>query len=267
MARQADVNTLVFDVETVPDVEFGRRLHGVDDLDDDSVAKIMFFKQRQARQTDFLPLTQHRIVVISAVLRSRDELHVFTLGDIDATEKEIVQRFYDGIQRYSPELVSWNGSGFDLPVLNYRALLHGVNAERYWEMGDSDREFRYNNYLNRFHWRHLDLMDALAGFQVGGRASLDQVATLLGFPGKLGMSGDQVWGRYQAGDLKAIRDYCETDALNTYLIYLRFQLVRGVLDEARYQTELEQLRAKLGQAGSPHLDEFLAAWRPSSDGG
>jgi predicted PolB exonuclease-like 3'-5' exonuclease len=267
MARQADVNTLVFDVETVPDVEFGRRLHGVDDLDDDSVAKIMFFKQRQARQTDFLPLTQHRIVVISAVLRSRDELHVFTLGDIDATEKEIVQRFYDGIQRYSPELVSWNGSGFDLPVLNYRALLHGVNAERYWEMGDSDREFRYNNYLNRFHWRHLDLMDALAGFQVGGRASLDQVATLLGFPGKLGMSGDQVWGRYQAGDLKAIRDYCETDALNTYLIYLRFQLVRGVLDEARYQTELEQLRAKLGQAGSPHLDEFLAAWRRSSDGG
>ncbi len=266
MARQADVNTLVFDVETVPDVKFGRRLHGVDDLDDDSVAKIMFFKQRQARQTDFLPLTQHRIVVISAVLRSRDDLHVFTLGDIDATEKEIVQRFYDGIQRYSPELVSWNGSGFDLPVLNYRALLHGVNAERYWEMGDSDREFRYNNYLNRFHWRHLDLMDALAGFQAGGRASLDQVATLLGFPGKLGMSGDQVWDRYQAGDLKAIRDYCETDALNTYLIYLRFQLVRGILDEGRYQTELEQLRAKLEQAESPHLDEFLEAWRSSSDG-
>ncbi len=261
------MNTLVFDVETIPDVEFGRRLHGVEDLDDDSVARIMFFKQRQARQTDFLPLTQHRIVVISAVLRSRDDLHVFTLGDIDATEKEIVQRFYDGIQRYSPELVSWNGSGFDLPVLNYRALLHGVTAERYWEMGDSDREFRYNNYLNRFHWRHLDLMDVLGGFQIGARASLDQVATLLGFPGKLGMSGDQVWSRYQAGELKAIRDYCETDALNTYLIYLRFQLVRGILDEARYRAELERLRAKLEQADSPHLDEFLAAWRSGSDAG
>ena len=261
------MNTLVFDIETVPDVELGRRLHGVEDLDDDSVAKIMFFKQRQARQTDFLPLTQHRIVAISAVLRSRDDLHIFTLGDIDATEKEIVQRFFDGIQRYSPELVSWNGSGFDLPVLSYRALLHGVNAERYWEMGDSDREFRYNNYLNRFHWRHVDLMDVLGGFQIGGRASLEQVATLLGFPGKLGMSGDQVWGRYQAGELQAIRDYCETDALNTYLIYLRFQLVRGILDETRYHAEVEQLRARLKEADSPHLDEFLTAWRSDRDAG
>ncbi|TDJ27491.1 MAG: 3'-5' exonuclease [Gammaproteobacteria bacterium] len=259
------MNTLVFDIETVPDVELGRRLHGVDDLDDDSVAKIMFFKQRQARQTDFLPLPQHRIVAISAVLRSRDELHVFTLGDIDATEKDIVGRFYDGIERYSPELVSWNGTGFDLPVLNYRALLHGVNAEHYWEMGDSDREFRYNNYLSRFHWRHLDLMDVLSGFQIGARSSLQQVATLLGFPGKLGMSGDQVWDRYQVGELSAIRDYCETDALNTYLIYLRFQLVRGILDETRYNAELEQLRAKLEQAESPHFDKFLAAWRSGRD--
>ncbi|MCZ6498687.1 MAG: 3'-5' exonuclease [Gammaproteobacteria bacterium] len=259
------MNTLVFDIETVPDVELGRRLHGVDDLDDDSVAKIMFFKQRQARQTDFLPLPQHRIVAISAVLRSRDELHVFTLGDIDATEKDIVRRFYDGIERYSPELVSWNGTGFDLPVLNYRALLHGVNAEHYWETGDSDREFRYNNYLSRFHWRHLDLMDVLSGFQIGARSSLQQVATLLGFPGKLGMSGDQVWDRYQVGELSAIRDYCETDALNTYLIYLRFQLVRGILYEARYNAALEQLRTKLEQAESPHLDKFLAAWRSGRD--
>jgi len=259
------VNTLVFDIETIPDVALGRRLHGVDDLDDDSVAKIMFFKQRQARQTDFLPLPQHRIVAISAVLRSRDDLHIFTLGDIDATEKKIVQRFYDGLQRYSPELVSWNGSGFDLPVLHYRSLLHGVNAERYWELGDSDREFRYNNYLSRFHWRHVDLMDVLAGFQFAGRSSLEQIATLLGFPGKLGMSGDQVWGRYQSGDLKAIRDYCETDALNTYLIYLRFQLVRGILDEDCYQAELELLETKLKEAGSPHLDEFLAAWRSVRD--
>jgi len=109
----------------------------------------MFFKQRQARNTNFLPLPQHRIVAISAVLRTRDDIHVFSLGDEDAEEKEIVQRFYDGLERYSPELVSWNGSGFDLPVLHYRSLLHGVSAERYWEMGDNDREFRFNNYLSR----------------------------------------------------------------------------------------------------------------------
>jgi len=255
------VNTLVFDIETVPDTELGRRYYGVRGLDDESVAKIMFFKQQQARQTDFLPLLQHRVVVISAVLRTRDDLHIFSLGDVEATEKEIVQRFFDGLERYSPELVSWNGSGFDLPVLHYRALRHGVNAGRYWEIGESDREFRYNNYLSRFHWRHMDLMDVLAGFQIGGRASLEQVATLLGFPGKLGMSGDQVWERYRAGELAAIRDYCEADALNTYLIYLRFQLVRGVLDESGYRGELERLEAKLEGAEGAHLQEFLTVWR------
>ena len=60
---------------------------------------------------------------------------------------------------------SWNGGGFDLPVLHYRALLHGVQAPRYWEMGDEDTAFRYNNYLSRFHWRHLDVMDVLSGHQ------------------------------------------------------------------------------------------------------
>jgi len=255
------VNTLVFDIETIPDTDLGRRLYGVSDLDDEAVGRIMFFKQRQARQSDFLPLVQHRIVAISAVLRTGDDLHVFSLGELEATEKEIVQRFFDGLDRYSPELVSWNGSGFDLPVLHYRALLHGVNAERYWETGENDRDFRYNNYLSRFHWRHVDLMDVLAGFQMGGRARLEHVATLLGFPGKLGMSGDQVWDRYLAGELDAIRNYCETDVLNTYLIYLRFQLTRGLLDESRFRTELGRVEAKLEQSPSPHLREFLDAWR------
>ena len=255
------MNTLVFDIETIPDTDLGRRLYGIEDLDDEAVATVMFFKQRQARKTEFLPLVQHRIVAISVVLRTRDDLHVFSLGEESAGEKEIVQRFFDGLERYSPELVSWNGSGFDLPVLHYRALLHGVNAERYWETGDNEREFRFNNYLSRFHWRHVDVMDVLAGFQMGGRASLEHVATLLGFPGKLGMSGDQVWDRFQAGELGAIRNYCETDVLNTYLIYLRFQLTRGILDDTRYQTELERVETKLEQGGSPHLTEFLQAWR------
>jgi hypothetical protein len=257
------VNTLVFDIETVPDVELGRRLYSLTDLDDASVAKIMFFKQRQARQTEFLPLAQQRVVGISAVLKSREGLHIFSLGEEKSSEKELVQRFFDGLERYSPELVSWNGSGFDLPVLHFRALRHGVNAQRYWEIGETDRDFRYNNYLSRFHWRHIDLMDVLGGFQASGRASLEQVSQLLGFPGKLGMSGAGVWASYQRGELKEIREYCEIDVLNTYLIFLRFQLMRGVLDAAAHQAQLEQLEAKLEQSEHAHLQRFLAAWRAS----
>lgn len=134
-----------FDIETVPDVEFGRRLWQLDDLSDEDVATAMTFKQLQARGTDFLPLHMHRIVAISVALRTGDTFRVWSLGDESAAEAELVRRFFDGIDRYTPDLVSWNGGGFDLPVLHYRALLHGIRAPRYWELGDSDREFRYNN--------------------------------------------------------------------------------------------------------------------------
>ena len=119
-----------------------------------------------------------------------------------SSEAELIARFFDGIEKYTPDLVSWNGSGFDLPVLHYRALKAGVQAPRYWETGEEDTSFRYNNYLSRYHWRHLDLMDVLASFQVRARASLQDVALLLGLPGKLGFSGDQVWDAVQAGSAR-----------------------------------------------------------------
>ena len=255
------MNTLVFDIETVPDVELGRRLYDLDGLDDAAVAQAMFAKQRQARGSDFLPPPQQRIVAISAVLRSRDGLKIFSLGDEQSSERDLVQKFFDGLEHYTPELVSWNGSGFDLPVLNYRAMRHGVDAHRYWEMGDSDRDFRYNNYLSRYHWRHIDLMDVLSAYGASGRASLDLVAQLIGLPGKLGIGGAAVWPSYQRGELGAIRDYCELDVVNTYLIYLRFQLTRGVLDAATYKMELDQVEAKLEQSDRAHLKSYLDTWR------
>ena len=249
-----------FDIETVPDVEFGRRMWDLGDISDESVASAMFFKQQQKSGNDFLPLHQHRIVAISVALRTGDTFKVWSLGEEDADEAELVRRFYDGIDRYTPDLVSWNGGGFDLPVLHYRALKHGVQAPRYWEMGDSDREFKFNNYLSRFHWRHVDLMDVLAGFQPRARASLDQTAVLLGYPGKLGMSGDKVWGRFLEGGIGDIRDYCETDVINTWLVYLRFEHMRGNLDDKDLQRELALVRDTLKTMNVPHLNEFLAAW-------
>lgn len=249
-----------FDIETVPDVDFGRRMWNLEGVSDEDVASAMSFKQLQKTGSDFLPLHQHRVVAISVALRTGDSFRVWSLGDEDAEEAELVRRFYDGIDRYTPDLVSWNGSGFDLPVLHYRALRHGVQAARYWEIGEHDRDFKWNNYQSRFHWRHVDLMDVLAGFQMRGRASLDQTAVLLGFPGKLGMSGAKVWDKYVAGGIGEIRDYCETDVLNTWLVYLRFEFMRGNLDAADLKREYGIVRDTLGQMDQPHLNEFLAAW-------
>lgn len=249
-----------FDIETVPDVEFGRRYWELDGLSDEDVATAMLFKRQQAAGTDFLPLHQHRIVAISVTFRTADTFKVWSLGDEGADEAELVQRFFDGIERYTPDLVSWNGGGFDLPVLHYRALKNGIRAARYWEMGEGDRDFKWNNYLSRFHWRHVDLMDVMAGFQPRARASLDQIATMLGFPGKLGMSGDKVWDTYRDGGIREIRDYCETDVLNTWLVYLRFEFMRGNLDEKDLEREFALVRSTLAQMDQEHLNVFLAAW-------
>jgi 3'-5' exonuclease len=254
------MNTLVFDIETVPDVDFGRRYFELDGLADEEVAQAMFALRRERTGSEFLPLHQQRVVAISCAMRSRDGFRLWSLGDADAGEAEIVARFFDGIERFSPELVSWNGSGFDLPVLHYRALRHGVAAPRYWEVGDAERDFRYNNYLGRFHWRHIDLMDVLAGYQFRGAARLDEIAVLLGLPGKLGLSGDRVWDAWREGRLAAIRDYCETDVLNTWLVFLRFEQFRGRRSAGEVEAEEQLVIETLQEDGRAHLAEFLAAW-------
>ena len=158
-------------------------------------------------------------------------------------------------------LVSWNGSGFDLPVIHYRSLLYGIDASHYWETGQNDTSFRYNNYLSRYHERHTDLMDVLAAYQPRANAPLDEIATLCGFPGKMGMSGAKVWDSYQAGRIEEIRDYCETDVLNTYLVYLNYERNRGNFDQAGYEAECARVREELKASEKPHLLEFEAAWQ------
>ena len=253
--------TLVFDIETIPDTDGLKVLLDLPaDTSAEDVANAAFHKRRQQNGTEFLPLHQHRVVAISCALREGDSFRVWTLGTAESSEQEIIQRFYDGIEKYTPNLVSWNGSGFDLPVLHYRALIHGVQAPRYWDMGDDDREFKWNNYISRYHMRHLDLMDVMALYNGRANAPLDEIAQLCGFPGKLGMDGSKVWDAYKNGEIEAIRNYCETDVANTYLVYLRFQLMRGQLNQESYKAEVELVRNTLDGYGAKHWSEFISAW-------
>ena len=128
-------------------------------------------------------------------------------------------------------------------------------------MGDYDREFKWNNYISRYHTRHLDLMDLLAMFNGRANAPLDDLAQLCGFPGKLGMDGSKVWDAHSRGELQAIRDYCETDVANTYLVFLRFQLMRGVLDQSSYEREIALVRDTLSGYSGQHWQEFLQQWQ------
>ena len=253
---------LAFDIETVPDVEGLRRLWGLDaQVSEAAVVELASQRRRQATGSDFLPAHLQRVVAISCALRSGEDLRIWSLGSPQDGEREIVQRFFDGIEKYTPQLVSWNGGGFDLPVLHYRALFHGVAGARYWDQGEDDREFRFNNYLARYHSRHVDLMDVLAGYVNRAWAPLDEIAQLCGLPGKLGMDGSQVWPAWQRGEVEAIRNYCETDVANTYLLFQRFQMIRGALAPEAYAREIELVRAFIAGQPAPHWKEFAAAWK------
>ena len=253
---------LAFDIETVPDVAGLRLLHGIDErVANRDVAEFVFRERRARTGNDFLPLHLQRVVAIACALRDEDSFRCWPLGSADAGEAELIGRFFEGIEKFTPQLVSWNGSGFDLPVLHYRSMVHGVAAPRYWDMGDDDKDFRFNNYLNRFHMRHVDLMDVLSLYQNRGQAPLDEMARLLGFPGKLGLDGSKVWDAYVSGEIEGIRNYCATDAANTYLIFQRFQLIRGVCDEKQYRSEIDLVRDTLAKSAEPHWREFIDRWR------
>ncbi|MES2423618.1 MAG: 3'-5' exonuclease [Pseudomonadota bacterium] len=255
---------LVFDIESIPDIAGLRALRGAPAEHTDAEVYAVWVQERKDKgQSDFMPLHLQRILVLSCVFRNAEGIKIHSFVDRDdQSEGKVIQTFFNTLEKHTPQLVSWNGGGFDLPVLHYRGLRHGVVADKYWDMGDDDREFKWNNYISRYHLRHLDLMDLLAMYQPKNNAPLDAMAKLCGFPGKLGMDGSMVYAGYLDGKLEDIRRYCETDVMNTYLVYCRFQKMRGGLTEKEYDLEIALVKETLGNLAptESHWQEYLAAW-------
>ena len=231
---------LAFDIETIPDTDALRALRGFSSaVSDDEVVETDARLRRQEKKDDFLPPHLHRVAVISCVLRNfhpreGDEnaapLKIFSLAPPEYDEAAAVAMFFRVIEKYTPQLASWNGGGFDLPVLHWRAMKYGLAAPRYWQMHGADEtgdKFRWNNYTSRYHERHVDVMDALALYQPRAFAGLDAAARLCGLPGKIGIGGANVWDAWRAGETENIRKYCEADALLTYLLFARLRHFRG----------------------------------------
>jgi len=256
-------SVLVFDLETIPDIAGLRVLRGADaSTSDAEVFAAEQAERKAAGKAEMLPLYLQRVLVISCVFRNAKGLTVQSFVDRSGSDEgALIQTFFDKIEKHQPQLVSWNGGGFDLPVLHYRGLAHGVRADKYWDMGEDDREYKWNNYISRYHTRHLDMMDLLALYQARANAPLDALARLCGLPGKLGMDGSQVHAAYLDGKLEDIRRYCETDVMNTWLLYCRFQKMRGGFTDAEHDREMALARESLAEMDEPHWAEYLAAWR------
>lgn len=225
-----------FDLETVPDADYGRRYLGMkgSDLDVQEAMQARRLEET-ANRTDFLPVDLHRIVTLSVAwwVPASGQLKVSTLGEGSGDESAAIQKFADKVLAQKPRLVSWNGNGFDLPVLHYRWLRHGIAAPHYWQPPS-----RYDAYSKRYSLLHVDLMDVLGAFR--NPVKLDEAAQLCGFPGKVVTEGHRVFHHIARGELELVEGYCEMDALNTLLLFMRWCVTRGELDRAG---ELAFLRA------------------------
>jgi len=214
---------MVWDLETIPDLDGFARSNG---LVGKSPAEV-----RAAMGDDFPKLVYHSIVCIGALVASRTangyEVQVVGAPHIgQRTEKELIESFVNKIGQISPQLVTFNGSGFDLPVLRYRAMVHQVFAP-----GMHNRA-----YFHRYTDDCVDLCDVLSSFSYGGKVKLDELSRIMGLPGKPdGIDGSQVEAYFNAGRIQEIADYCKSDVINTYRLWLRHELFRGRLDQNQFE--------------------------------
>jgi 3'-5' exonuclease len=241
-------NIIVWDLETIPDLRGFGAAKGLTGKTEEELIEALGDK--------FPKHIYHSIVCIGALVAHREQsgLVVDALGAPyigERTEKQRISSFTGRIAELNPQLISFNGHGFDLPVLRYRAMVHGVSAP-----GLAARP-----YFNRYTEDALDLCDILSSFSAQGKASLDELSRILGLPGKPdGMDGSQVFGCFREGRIKEIADYCETDTVNTYRVWLRYELFRGRLSESEYaasEVDLIEL-IKVRQATKPHLMPMAA---------
>src|SRR6476660_3001723 len=214
---------MVWDLETIPDLEGYARAN---DLIGKSPEEI-----RTAMGDDFPKLIYHSIICIGALVASRTangyEVQVVGAPHIgQRTEKELIESFVNKIAQLSPQLVTFSGGAFDLPVLRYRAMVHEVYAP-----GMHNRA-----YFHRYTDDNVDLCDVLSSFSYGARVKLDELSRIMGLPGKPdGMDGSQVEAYFNAGRIQEIADYCKSDVINTYRLWLRHELFRGRLDQKQFE--------------------------------
>jgi hypothetical protein len=243
-----------FDIETIPDPVAGRRVFGLTGTDEEVVAAMV--ERRRADtdgRTEYPELPFHRIVTIGVAWLdpAHGRFKLGTCGAESDDERTILESFFQMFRRArtSPRIVSWNGSGFDLPVIRYRAMQNGLAAP---ELHRTDGEWRWNNYQNRYHDMHVDLMDTVGGYGASKWVSLEVLSQAMGLPGKRFVDGE-VYTHWLAGEHARVRDYCKLDVVHTLLLYLVWEVHRGRLDH-------ETLRAHAGAVVNALRDETADGW-------
>ena len=238
---------IVWDIETIPDLKGFAAANFLLDKSDTEIRQVMGDK--------FPKHIYHSIVCIGALIARRESEYwaIEALGAPhvgDRTEKELIQAFVNKIAELKPQLVTFNGNSFDLPVLRYRAMSHSISAP-----GLAARP-----YFNRYTEDSIDLCDVLSSFAPQAKVSLHGLCRMMGLPGKPEhIDGGEVERYYLQGKIREIADYCETDIVNTYRLWLRHELFRGRLTPTQLQLSEKNLTSFIAARADakPHLSQMV----------
>jgi 3'-5' exonuclease len=239
----SEQSIVVWDLETVLDLEAAARML---DLGNATEAEI-----RQALGAGFPKHPLHKIVCIGALVSNRqpegwriDALGAPHLGE--RSEGELISAFVDRIGQLRPQLITFNGHIFDLPVLRYRAMVNKIEAGG----------LQVRPYFHRYTDDALDLCDALGSYASGAKVKLDEISKILGLKGKPdGVDGSRVEEMVLAGQIKEVAQYCESDVLNTYRVWLIYELFRGSITLNELNWSETQIRdfIRTRKTTNPHL--------------
>lgn len=232
----------IFDCETIPDANALRRVYGYEGSDYE-VSKLALKKQAEKTGSEFLPVIFHKVVSISAVVAKENGefLRVSTMQGSD--ERNKIERFLAFINSYNPRLVSFNGRGFDLPMIMIRAMIYNLSSKAYFENENKELgKTKWENYKSRYDGKfHLDLLDHISDFRAVSGFGLDNLCNVLGIPGKFDVHGSEVMELYYNNDYAKINEYCESDVLNTYWLFLKYELLKGNIQSKTYYENLAKM--------------------------
>ncbi len=257
-----DVKYLVFDVESVPDSKLIKKVRYPEEEIDESGAVLKFQQELLEGSngvSDFIPVTfQYPISICIAKIRED-----FSLADIVTLDKpqyrpaEMVRLFWHGVENLynHASLVTFNGRGFDIPLLELMAFRYGYTVKRHFKDKWAGR--------NRYGTKHVDLQDFLSNYNaIRMNGGLNLLAKVLGKPGKMSTKGDEVYGMFQQGKIQEINDYCIHDVLDTYFIFLRTRVLLGELTIEKEQEIVKQTKAfvYVNIDRIPALKEYYDNW-------
>ena len=258
-----NIKYLVFDIESVADPELVAKLRYPDESISPAEAVRKYRDELMEKSgSDFIPYS-FQIPISVVVAKVRDDFRLVDLVSLDEPQFRphvITEHFWRGWQAYNqPTLVTFNGRGFDVPLLELAAFRYGIAIPRWFAMNAKAYDQPRNRYNSNAHFDLCDVLTNYGATRING--GLNLMANLIGKPGKMDVQGCMVQDLYEQGELERINNYCRCDVLDTYFVFLRTAVLTGMLTLESEQQIVEETKQWLEQRqDNPAYSSYLASW-------